>query len=95
MSKKIILNIVIILGILILFAFLTVFYGIYLKISSKGNRELNSSLIFSSNLENNENIIDIEVIDKNKLLILIEKEGRIKGAIYEINKNQIISYIDR
>jgi len=44
----------------------------YLKISKSSNNLINTSYIFSTKLNNNEKILNIEVIDKNKLLILIE-----------------------
>ena len=95
MSKNIIQSIVIILGILIIFAFLALIYGMYLKISTTGKNLLDTAIIFSSQLSNNEKIMDIEVLDKNKLLILIEKNDMIKGAIYDVDNNQIIRFIDR
>ena len=67
----------------------------YLKISKSSNNLINTSYIFSTKLNNNEKILNIEVIDKNKLLILIESADNIKGAIYDIENNKIISYIER
>ena len=34
-------------------------------------------------------------IDKNKLLVLIESADNIKGAIYDIKSNKIISFVER
>ena len=65
----------------------------YLKISS--NNLINTPYIFSTKLNNNEKILNIEVIDKNKLLILIESADNIKGAIYDIENNKIIRFIER
>ena len=95
MSKNIIQSIVIILGILIVLAFLAIIYGMYLKISISSNNLINIPQIFSTKLNNNERIMNIEVIDKNKLLILIESTDNIKGAIYDIENNKIISFIER
>lgn len=67
----------------------------YLKISKSSNNLINTSYIFSTKLNNNEKILNIEVIDKNKLLILIESADNIKGAIYDIENNKIISFIER
>ena len=67
----------------------------YLKISTTGKNSLDSPIIFSSQLSNDEKIKNIEVLNKNKLLILIEKNEIIKGAIYDVNNNQIIRFIDR
>ena len=67
----------------------------YLKISTSSNNLINTPNIFSAKLNNNEKIINIEVIDKNKLLVLIESADNIKGAIYDIENNKIISFIER
>ena len=95
MSKKFIQFVVIILGVFIILAFLAIIYGMYLKISKSSNNLINTSYIFSTKLNNNEKILNIEVIDKNKLLILIESTDNIKGAIYDIKSNKIISFVER
>ena len=95
MSKKFIQFVVIILGVFIIIAFLAIIYGMYLKISTSSNNLINTPNIFSAKLNNNEKIINIEVIDKNKLLVLIESDDNIRGAIYDIENNAIISFIER
>tara|TARA_B000000475_G_scaffold263110_1_gene249285 strand:+ start:454 stop:741 length:288 start_codon:yes stop_codon:yes gene_type:complete len=95
MSKKIISSIVLILGLLIIIAFLALLYGMYLKISTNGQNISDSSIIFSSNLTKDEYIKNIEVIDKKRLLILIEKNNQIRGVIYDSDQNQIIRIIER
>lgn len=87
--------VVIILGVLIILAFLAIIYGMYLKISTSSKNSINIPQIFSAKLNNSEKIVNIEVIDKNKLLILIESADNIKGAIYDIEKNNIIGFIER
>ena len=67
----------------------------YLKISTSSSNLINTPDIFSVKLNNNEKIINIEVIDKNKLLVLIESADNIKGAIYDIKSNKIISFVER
>ena len=67
----------------------------YLKISTSSNNLIITPYIFSTKLNNNEKILNIEVIDKNKLLILIESADNIKGAIYDIENNKIIRFIER
>ena len=67
----------------------------YLKISKSSNNLIYTPYIFSTKLNNNEKILNIEVIDKNKLLILIESADNIKGAIYDIENNKIIRFIER
>ena len=95
MIKNITQSIVIILGILIIIAFLAIIYGMYLKISIPSKNLVNSTIIFSSKLIDGEKIKNIEVLDKDKLLILIETNDKIKSAIYDVNKNQIIRIIER
>ena len=95
MLKNAVQIIVIILGVLIFVAFLALIYGMYLKISITGTNLSDSAIIFSSQLDSDEKIKNIEVLDKNKLLILIERNDRIKGAIYDVNNNKIIRFIDR
>ena len=95
MSKNFIQLVVIILGVFIIIAFLAIIYGMCLKISKSSNNLINTPYIFSTKLNNNENILNIEVIDKNKLLILIESADNIKGAIYDIENNEIIRFIER
>ncbi len=67
----------------------------YLKISTNGQNISDSSIIFSSNLTKDEYIKNIEVIDKKRLLILIEKNNQIRGVIYDSDQNQIIRIIER
>ena len=95
MKKNITQSIVVILGILIIIAFLAVIYGMYLKISIPVNKMESSSIIFSSKLTDGEKIKNIEVLDKDKLLILIETKDKLKGVIYDVNKNKIIRIIER
>ena len=95
MSKTFVQFVVIILGVFIIIAFLAIIYGMYLKISTSSNNLINTPHIFSTKLNNNEKILNIEVIDKNKLLVLIESADNIKGAIYDIENNKIIRFIER
>ena len=50
---------------------------------------------FSLELNSGQSIKNIEVLDKNTLLILIQGKKTIKGAIYDINKNEIVRYIEK
>ena len=95
MIRNITQTIVIILGALIIIAFLAVIYGMYLKISTPDKNSAISSIIFSSKLTDGEKIKNIEVLDKDKLLILIETNDKLKSAIYDVNKNKIIRIIER
>ena len=67
----------------------------YLKISAPSKNLADSSIIFSSKLTDGEKIKNIEVLNKDKLLILIETDDKLKSAIYDVNKNKIIRIIER
>ena len=67
----------------------------YLKISIFDENLTKVPIIFSFQLANDEKIKNIEVIDNNKLLVLIESDNNIKGVVYDINNNQIINSIER
>ena len=49
----------------------------------------------SLNLNNEEEIIDIEIIDENRLLIKITNSATIKGIIYNIKENKISRLIEK
>ena len=76
-------------------AFLAVIYGMYSKISISEKKISNIEVDFSINLKTDEKIKNIEVINSNKLLILIENKEDLIGLIYDINENKIINKINR
>ena len=47
------------------------------------------------NLNDKEEIIDIEVIDENRLLITINNSDNLKGVIYHIKENKILEIIEK
>ena len=47
------------------------------------------------NLNDKEEIIDIEVIDENRLLITINSSDNLKGVIYNIKQNKILKIIEK
>ena len=51
--------------------------------------------ITSLNLNDKEEIIDIEVIDENRLLIIVYGSDSIKGMIYNIKQNKILKIIQK
>ena len=67
----------------------------YLKISKPTDILIKNTDFFSSNLSKDEKIMNMEVIDKGHILILINKDNNVKGAIYNIKKNKIIRIIDK
>ena len=76
-------------------AFLAVIYGMYSKISISDKNISNIKVNFSLNLKNDEKVKNIEVMDSNKLLILIENKENLTGLIYDVNENKIITKINR
>ena len=51
--------------------------------------------IISLNLTNEENIVDIKVIDENRLLITINSSDNLKGIVYNIKQNKILKIIEK
>ena len=49
----------------------------------------------SLNLNDKEEIIDIEIIDENRLLITINSSDNFKGVIYNIKQNKILKIIEK
>ncbi len=47
------------------------------------------------NLNDKEEIVDIEVIDENRLLITINSSDNLKGVIYHIKQNKILKIIEK
>ncbi|MBO6472437.1 MAG: hypothetical protein HVK39_03925, partial [Pelagibacteraceae bacterium] len=47
------------------------------------------------NLNDEEEIIDIKIIDENRLLITINSSDNLKGVIYHIKQNKILKIIEK
>ena len=47
------------------------------------------------NLNDKEEIIDIEIIDENRLLIIINSSDSLKGVIYNIKQNKILKIVEK
>ena len=95
MSKKILQSVVIILGILIIFSFIALIYGMYSKILTDSEDVTLDPKKITLNLNDKEEIIDIEVIDENRLLITINSSDSLKGVIYHIKQNKILKIIGK
>ena len=87
--------IVIFLAVLIFICFAFLLYGLYSNISN--TQDLSNSKIrnYSLNLKNSENIIDIKVIDENKVLIIISDDDQSYLIIYNLKENKILSIIGK
>ena len=97
MSKKFLQFIVIFLAILIIFCFIALVYGVFLKISNKDrNNGLHADTNnISLNLGAGEKIIDMQVIDENTLLITITNSADMRGLIYNFKENKILKFIEK
>ena len=67
----------------------------YLKISKNQNAFDADPKEISLNLSNNDEIVEINVIDHEKLLIIIKKEDKLKAAIYNIKMQKITEFIEK
>ena len=95
MSKKILQFVVILLGILIVFSFIALIYGMYSKISTNSKDIALDLKKISLNLTDKEEIIDIEVIDENRLLITVNSSDNLRGVIYNIKQNKLLKIIEK
>tara|TARA_Y100001970_G_scaffold1388_1_gene1669 strand:- start:4826 stop:5113 length:288 start_codon:yes stop_codon:yes gene_type:complete len=87
--------IVILLAVLILICFVFLLYGLYSKISNTQVLSTNEISNHSLNLNKNAKIEDIEIIDKNNVLVLISDDDQSYLIMYNLKKNKIISKIGR
>jgi len=67
----------------------------YSKISTNSKDITLDLKKISLNLTDKEEIIDIEVIDENRLLITINNSDNLKGVIYNIKQNKILKIIEK
>ena len=83
------------LAVLIFICFISLIVGMYLKIGGNQNNSQHNIKAISLGLSNNEKIIDIEVLNKNQLLIIITNSVNTSGIVYDTKENNIISTIKR
>ena len=74
-------------------AFIALIYGMYAKISRNYDGTNIDMQRISLNLNENYKIVNIEVIDKNRLLLTIKHFNEISGAIYNIENKKISEFI--
>ncbi len=67
----------------------------YLKISGNQNNSSLNTTNFSLGLKDNEKILEIEVLNKNQILIVISNSLDTSAIVYDTKDNQIISTIKR
>ena len=67
----------------------------YSKISTNSKDVTLDSEKITLNLNDKEEITDIEIIDENRLLILINSSDSLKGVIYDIKQSKILKIIEK
>ena len=95
MSQKILKFIVIFLAILILFCFIALIYGLYIKSAKKQTNLETNNINYSLNLEEGDEITDIDLIDNNKLLFTIKNNNKTHALIYDIKNKKTIKIENR
>ena len=90
MNEKILKYIVYFLGFLIIVAFFVVIYGIYINISNKSSINYNQNSLTSLSLIQKNEIKNIQVIDKNRILFIIDNDNKIQNIIFDTDKQKII-----
>ena len=74
-------------------ALFALIYGIYIKISPKASK--NFDKVTSLSLTEDYEIINMQVIDNNRILITISNGDKIQGIIFDINKQEIVQRIKK
>ena len=87
--------IVIFLAILIIICFLTLIYGMYLKISKNQSEQEDFNNLYSLNLNENEKIIGIETLNESNILFKITDSKNSYAIIFDIKTNTVKSKIKR
>ncbi len=87
--------IVIFLAILIIICFLTLIYGMYLKISKNQSKQEDFNNLYSLNLNQNEKIIGIETLNESNILFKITDSKNSYAIIFDIKNNTVKSKIKR
>lgn len=87
--------IVIFLAILIVICFLTLIYGMYLKISKNQSKQEDFNNLYSLNLNQNEKIIGIETLNESNILFKITDSKNSYAIIFDIKTNTVKSKIKR
>ena len=67
----------------------------YSKISTNSKDVTLDPEKITLNLNDKDKIIDIEIIDENRLLITINSSDSLRGVIYNIKQNKILKIIEK
>ena len=86
---------VVFLAILIFICFVLLLYGLYSKTSNSQIASSAEISNYSLKLHNKERIVDIKIIDENKILAVISNNDQLSFIVYNLNQNKIVSRIGR
>ena len=89
MSKKILQFVVVFLAVLILICFFALIYGLYIKIGKKQSILETKKITYNLNLEDGHEIIDLDLINNEKILFTIKNNNKIYAVIYGINSKSV------
>ena len=74
---------------MILICFLALIYGLYIKIGKKQSILETKKITYNLNLEDGHEIIDLDLIDNEKILFTIKNNNKIYAVIYGINSKSV------
>ena len=67
----------------------------YIKISPKASKNYNINEVVSLSLNQDQEIINMQVINNNRILITIVDDNGIQGIIFDIDSQKIIQRIKK
>ena len=74
---------------MIVICFLALVYGLYIKTTKKQSNLDTNSIDYNLNIEKGHKIIDIDMIDNNRILFTIKNNDKIYALIYDIETSNI------
>ena len=69
--------------------FFAIIYGLYIKIAQKQSKLETNNISYNLNLKDGHQIIDIDLINDDKILFTIKNNSKIYAVIYDINSKEI------
>ena len=74
---------------MILICFFALIYGLYIKIEKKQSILETKKITYNLNLEDGHEIIDLDLINNEKILFTIKNNNKIYAVIYGINSKSV------
>ena len=74
---------------MILICFFALIYGLYIKIGKKQSILETKKITYNLNLEDGHEIIDLDLINNEKILFTIKNNNKIYAVIYDINSKSV------